>query len=349
MKRRDFLAFGAASVVVSIAAPAVHAQQKKFAGVTLRINGYGGVYDKALIENVAKPLEQSTGLKIEFIPSSSTADLAKLISNKGNPHIDLFMADSPLMPQAIAGGILETVAAADAPNLGRVLPGFREFGDYGAPFSVASIVPVYNSDTVKPPLTSFADIARPDLKGKVATFLVTGYTGWMVLLALAEGNGGSLTNLEPGYKLIAAAKENIVTTPPSSVAHLQAFTQGEAQAGTFWDGRAFEARKSGTPLQTVVAKEGIYAVTSYTNIVRGCRNKEAALAYINQLLSDQGMLAVPKALRYGPTTDVALGDLASDILINSPERAALKRQIDWKALMEQGGALSERMNRELRG
>ncbi|MET4234582.1 putative spermidine/putrescine transport system substrate-binding protein [Bradyrhizobium sp. LA6.10] len=349
MRRRDFLAIGAASALAAVAAPAVHAQQKKYSRVTLRINGYGGNYDKALIQGVAKPLEESTGLKIEYIPSGTSADLAKLISNKGNPHIDLFMADSPLMPQAIAGGILESFSTSDASNLSRVLPGFREFGDYGAPFSVASIVPVYNLNTVKQPLTSFSDIARPDLKGKVSTMPANAYTGWLVLLALAEGNGGSLANMDPAFKIIAAAKDNIVATPPSSVAQLQAFTQGEAQAGTLWEGRAYEARKSGTPLETVIAREGIYAVTSYTNIVRGCRNREAALAYINQLLSDQGMLSVPKALRYGPTTDVALGELAADILINSKERAALKRPIDWKAFMEQGPALGERMTKELRG
>lgn len=348
MKRRDFLALGAASALTAIAAPAVHGQQKKFAGVTLHINGYGGTYDKALIEGVAKPLEASTGLKVEYIPSSPSADIAKLLSNKNNPHIDLLMSDSPLIPQCIAGEILESFGTSDAPNLSRVLPGFREFGDYGAPFSVASIVPVYNADTVKPPLTSFTDLARPDLKAKVSTMPATSYTGWLVLLALAEGNGGSLANMEPGFKVIAAAKDNIIATPPSSVAQLQAFTQGEAQAGTLWDGRAYEARKSGTPMQTVIAREGIYAVTSYTNIVRGCRNKEAALAYINQLLSDQGMLSVPKALRYGPTTDVALGDLAGDILINSRERAALKRPIDWKAFMEKGPAIGERMTKELR-
>ncbi|MBT1516678.1 extracellular solute-binding protein [Bradyrhizobium sp. SRL28] len=216
MRRRDFLALGAASALAAVAAPAVHAQQKKFSGVTLRINGYGGTYDKALIEGVAKPLEESTGLKIEYIPSSPSADIAKLLSNKSNPHIDLLMADSPLIPQAIAGGILETFVASDAPNLSRVLPGFREFGDYGAPFSVASIVPVYNSNTVKPPLTSFSDIARPDLKGKVSTMPANNYTGWMVLLALAEGNGGSLANMDPAFKIIAAAKDNIVATPPNS-------------------------------------------------------------------------------------------------------------------------------------
>lgn len=238
--------------------------RRQFSGVTLRINGYGGNYDKVLIEGVARPLEESTGLRIEYIPSSTSADLAKLISNKSNPHIDLFMADSPFMPQAIAGGVLESFGTSDAPNLSRVLPGFREFGEYGAPFSVASIVPVYNANTVKQPLTSFANIARSDLKGKVSTMPANAYTGWMVLLALAEGNGGSLANMEPAFKIIAAAKDNIIATPPSSVSQLQAFTQAEAQAGILWEGRAYEAQKSGTPLKTVIAREGIYAATSYT-------------------------------------------------------------------------------------
>ncbi|MCP3380327.1 hypothetical protein NLM31_08025 [Bradyrhizobium sp. CCGUVB4N] len=102
-------------------------------------------------------------------------------------------------------------------------------------------------------------------------------------------------------------------------------------------------------METVVAREGIYAVTSSTNFVRGCRNKEAAPAYINQLLSDQGILSVPKALRFGPTTDVALGELATDILLNSRERVALKRPIDRKAFMEQSAPLGERKAKELIG
>ena len=77
--------------------------------------------------------------------------------------------------------------------------------------------------------------------------------------------------------------------------------------------------KSGTPLEAIIAQEGTYTCNSYTNIVHTRRNREAALAYINQLLFDQGMLSLPKALQYGPKTDVALGELAADILINCRE------------------------------
>lgn len=143
----------------------------------------------------------------------------------------------------------------------------------------------------------------------------------LVLLALAEGNGGFLANMEP-------AQQKNVATPPSSVTQLHSFTQSEAQAETLWDGCAYEARKSGTPLEAVVGREGICAVTAYTNIVRGCRNRKAALAYINSA-SFRPRHALHTGSAALPTTDMALGELAADILINSTERAALKRPIDW--------------------
>lgn len=45
--------------------------------------------------------------------------------------------------------------------------------------------------------------------------LANNYAGWMVLFALAEGSGGSMANMDPAFKIIAAAKDNIVATPPS--------------------------------------------------------------------------------------------------------------------------------------
>ncbi|MGY4230319.1 putative spermidine/putrescine transport system substrate-binding protein [Bradyrhizobium sp. USDA 4503] len=349
MNRRKFLKLSSISAASLVAVPPSTLNKKKFGGVTLRINGYGGLYDKALIDSVAKPLEEKTGLKIEYMASTTSADVVKLISNKGNPHIDLFMGDSPLMPQIMTADVIDPFTAAEVPNISRVLPNFREFGDYGAPFSVATIVPVYNSDTIETPLTSYSDIARRDLKGKVAIFASNQFPAFLALLALAEENGGSLTNLEPGYKVLRAAKENIVALVTSSVAHVQLFRQGEAQAGLLWDGRAYELRKTGTSMQTVVPGKGLYAITTYVSVVKGGRNKEAALAYINQMLSDDGMMGLPRTLRYGPTTDVKLDEIASEILINSPERAALKKSINWASLMQRRSEITERINKERQG
>lgn len=193
------------------------------------------------------------------------------------------------------------------------------------------------------------DIGRTDLKGKIAIPGTSIAASALVLLAFAEAKGGSVHNMEPAFKFLKEVKDNIVATPNSTVAQLQMFSQGEAQAGIFWDGRGHELRTSGIPMQTVVPKEGIYAVSTYVNLVKGGRNREAALAYVEQALSDEGQLALPKIFRFGATTDVPLGELKPEILLNSPERVAMKRKVDWAALMKQRGELSERMNKVLRG
>lgn len=349
MKRRAFLKLVTSTAAAAVAAPYVQAQSKKFAGITLRVNGYGGLYDEALRKSVAAPLEEKYGLKVQFIAGTTQADLVKLIANKNSPPFDLFMADSSYMVELLKAGVVDEIKASDVPNIARILPGFREFGDYGVPFSVASVVPVYNSKYITQPLTSYSDIARADLKGRVIIPTADQIASSLYLLGIAEENGGSISDMEPAFKVLSAARPNIVALAQTNVAEVQMFQNEEGYAGIFWDGRAHELRTKGVPVATVVPPKGIYSTTSYLNVVKGMKYAEAAHAYAEQLLSDQGMLGVPEALRYGVTTDVKLPDeLRKDLLFNSPERNALKAKIDWEKLWAARSAWIEKVNTTIR-
>ncbi|MHC1948357.1 extracellular solute-binding protein [Bradyrhizobium sp. UFLA06-06] len=349
MKRRTLIKSVAAAAASVLTAPHVKAQSKKFVGTTLRVNGYGGAWDEALTKSVAAPLEEKCGLKVQFIAGTQAADLVKLIANKDNPPYDMFMADSAYMVELLKARVIEEVKASDVPNINRILPGFREFGDYGVPFSVSSVVPVYNSKYIKQPLTSYSDIARADLAGRVVIPAPTLDTASLYLLGIAEENGGSISDMEPAFKILAAAKPNIVALAQATVAELQMFQNEEAQAGIFWDGRAHELRTKGVPIVTVVPHKGIYSVPVYINVVKGMKHPEAAHAFAEQLLSEQGMLGLPEALRYGVTTDVKLTEeLSKDLLFNSPERNALKRKVEWDKWIATRSARIEQFNKILR-
>lgn len=349
MKRRTFLKFTTAAAASALSAPYLLAQSKKFAGVTLRVNGYGGAWDEALAKSVAAPLEERHGLKVQFIAGTVAADRVKLLVNRDNPPYDLFMADSPYMVELIGNGLVEEINTSDVSNLKRILPGFREFGDYGAPYSVATVVPLFNSKYIKQPLTSYSDIARPDLKDRAVIPAPALDTTSLFLLGIAEENGGSISNMEPAYNILAAAKPNIVALAQTSVAEVQMFQGEEVYAGIFWDGRAYELRSKGVPIVTVVPPKGVYAVTSYMNIVKGTKYPEAGRAFVEQLLSDQGMLGLPGAIRYGATTDVKIPEeIRKDLLFNSPERNALKKQIDWQKWIADRSDRIERINKMLR-
>ncbi|WP_342734350.1 extracellular solute-binding protein [Bradyrhizobium sp. B117] len=349
MKKRAFLKFATTAAAGALVAPYVRAQSKKFAGITLRVNGYGGLYDEALKKSVVAPLDEKYGLKVQFIAGSTGTDLVKLIANKDQPPYDMFMADSSFMVELVKAGVVDEIKPSDVPNLKRILPGFREFGDYGVPFDIASIVPVHNSKYIRQPLTSYSDIARPDLAGRVVIAAPGQIASNLHLLAIAEENGGSVSNMEPAFKVLEAAKPNIAAFAQQTVALVQMYQNEEVYAGICWDGRAHELRTKGAPIVTVVPPKGIYSTTDYINVVKGTKYPEAAHAYAEQLLSDQGILATPQAFRYSPTTDVKLPDeLSKELLLNSPERSNLKKKIDWDTLWANRSAMIERVNRIVR-
>jgi putative spermidine/putrescine transport system substrate-binding protein len=340
------IAMGLAAVLFTTAS---FGQAKKFDGVTLHINGYGGAYDEVLKETVAKPLKEKYGLDVVYDPAGSTVAVAKLLASKDNPPYDVLMADSPGMPALLSEGVLDKLTQADVPNLGNVYPQLREFGDYGAPFLISAGVLTYNSKDVKNPPKSIRDLARPEYKGKVALMDLGSSGGVLFLAALADSNGGSVNNVEPGLNLLKTIKPNVVATFGTTVSQLQAFQQGDASLGYFWDGRVYELETKNVPLVKVAPTEGIYAVFSYVNLVKGTKNREAALAYINQALSDEAVGALVKRFTYGPTTNVKLPeDLAKKVITYGPEGVKLIKPIDWSVVAKERGAWVNRWNSVMR-
>lgn len=348
MKRRTFLKVTTAAAASAMTAPYVHAQSKKFAGITLRMNGWGGGWDAAIMKGVAAPLEEKYGLKVQLVVGTQAAQFVKLIAEKDNPPFDVFQGDSSVMVELLKADVIGEIKASDVPNAKRIVPGLREFGDYGVPFSLSAIGPAYNPKFIKQPLTSYSDMARPDLKGRVALYPAT-TTASLYLLGFAEENGGSISNMEPAWKLLEATKPNILTLVQGNTPLAQIYQSEEAYAAIFWNGGAYELKAKGFPIEFVVPTQGIFAPLTYFNVVKGMKYPEAAQAFAEQLLSDQGMLALPEAGRQDVTTDVKLPDeLRRDLLFTSPERFALRKNVDWEKWMAGRNARIDQFNRIIR-
>lgn len=347
MKRREILQMAGASAA-TLAAPAIlRAQTKRFEGITIRTNGYGGDYDRILKEFVAKPLEEKTGLKVEYQASTMAAAAAKVIAARDNPPFDMLMADSPGMPDLIASQVIEPVTVKEVPNISKLLPKVREFGDYGIPYLTNAIVLTYNTKLVKQPITSYADLARSDLKGKVGMLTPENTGGVLTLIALAESNGGSLDNMEPAFQALEKLRANISATTSATVAMLQMYEQEEVWAGPYFDGRIFSMRSKGKPMASVIPKEGIYALFNYISPVKGGKNREAVLAYMNQALSDEAVGALVEFFRYAPVTNITLKpEVAKEVIVMSA-RDQLK-QVDWTKVAKVRGMMTERFNKAMR-
>jgi len=349
MNRRSFLKRVPLAAGLIAAPGLLRAETRQFEGVVLRLNGYGGDYDRIMTETIAKPLAEKTGMQVIYTPGTGAAAIAKIIASPSNPPYDLIICDSPAMPDLIKAQAIEKVTAAEIPAISKIRPHVREFDDYGLPFSISSMVPTYNTDKVKQPLRAFADLGRPDLKGRVAIFNLENTGGLLQFLALADSNGGSVDNVDPAFEALKRLKPNITAITPSTVNLVQLLEQEEALAAGMWDGRVYAMRKSGKPMALVEPTEGLYALRSYVSPVKGSKHPEAVKAYLQQAISDEAVAGIANFFRYGPATDVKLdASVSSDILTYGEPGIAKIKPVDWtKVAMHRSDWLT-RFNREMR-
>ena len=349
MKRRSFLKFAMAATAAPLFAPAViRAQSKKFDGVTLNTNGYGGDYDRLILNYVAKPLEERTGLKVNIRASETTSAVAQAIAAKSNPPYDLILTDSPTMPQLMTADIIEPVSPKNISNLSKLLPKVREFGDYGVPFLTNAMILTYNTKFVKEPVTSYAELKRPDLKGHVGMLSVANSGGVLSLIALAESNGGSVDNIEPGLKALSDMRDSFATITPATVALQQLLEQNEVWAAPFYDGRIYASRSRGVPLGYAIPKEGIYSVNNYWNPVKGTKKQDAVFAFIEQAVSDEAIGPMVDFFGYAPCTDLKIPPEMAKKIVLSGENRKFQKPVDWAKVAKNRGKWMEEFDKAMR-
>lgn len=343
MDRRDLLKLSAAAA--SISCPAIlRAQDKQFAGMTLSINGYGGDWDRIMQECIVAPLERKTGLQVVFTPGTSPAALAKVLAAPENPAFDILMVDSPVMPEILRTQAAAPVTSSDVKRIAKALSGTREFGDYGVPLGMPSIVLARNTKSVNTTIRSFADLARPDLKDRVGLFNIENTVGLMQLIAIAEANGGSVDNIDPGFTALAKLKPNVATITSSTVNMLQLLEQDEVWAAPFFDGRVISLQKAGKPFEMIEPAEGTYSVVSYLNPVKTSKKTEAIYAFMEEALSGEYPAALASFFGYRPAVEVNMPSEVADRMLKPKNQ----KSVDWTKVAANRGAWLNRFNKEFR-
>ncbi|HXJ83390.1 MAG TPA: ABC transporter substrate-binding protein [Candidatus Methylomirabilis sp.] len=321
---------------------------KEFDGITLNVSSFGGGFDEVLKATVATPLKEKYGLTVVYHPGTGLQSIAKVMAARDQPPLDVLMIDSPSMPTVIEAGIVEPITEQDVPSLRSLHRQGREFGAYGAGFCFAPLVMSYNTQRVKTPPAAFADLARPEYKGRAAMFNLENNGGVLTLLALAESSGGGVNNVAPGFAKLREIKPNLVSTPSAPPALAQLFQQGEAWVAANWLGRVLALQADGFPVEVVVPREGLYAMVTYVNVVKNTKVRAAALKYVEQQISAEASLGMAQKFFYAPTNaSVKLpDDLARKVLLYGDNLTKIK-VADWAAVAKNRGAWIEQWNREM--
>ncbi|EHL95387.1 Tat pathway signal sequence domain protein [Acetobacteraceae bacterium AT-5844] len=345
-RRSTLQALTGLGIAAGLARPAL-AQSR-----TLTVSTWGGVTEEGLKAYVQSEFERLTGARIAYDIGGQGARYNKLLAQRANPPADVFFSTDEAVVAGQKAGVLTTAARKNVPNIAdiegwaqTVKAGNTDETIAGAPYTLIAYGLGYNPELVKEPVTSWADLWRPEFRGKLAfASPVHSQMPAFVILA-AEMAGGSAENPDAGFKKLAELKPSKLTVFWTDWAPLA--KSGDVTLGTEFDYYLESMKDQKYPISYVIPKEKGIGVPEYVSVVKNTRNQELAEVFLNLML-DPKVQADFAAATYSGTTNrkavlpeavrarCACGATVDQLRFFDPELFAARRAL-W----------TERMNLEV--
>lgn len=309
----------------------------------------GGTLEKVLRKSWIEPFEKKNNAKAIVVTGLTMENLAKLRAQKGNPQIDVVGFDPPGAIPAANEGLLETLDPERIPNMKDHYPWAIQKDRLYVTQWLSNQVLAYNTKFIKEPPKSWADLWKPEYKGKVLLpDISTSHGVFFVSIISKMQTGGDLYNTEAAFAKLKTLRPNVLTFWTSHDQVAQLLNSGEAWIVPWTSDRALTQVAAKAPVAVTVPKEGAIYFTSHLGIAKGTKNKALAEKYVDTAISAEAQLMNAQEAFLGPANSkVKLeGYLAKNLAYGDQLKVLVAP--DWNKLDQFRDQWTERWNREIR-
>lgn len=335
--RRNLLTTMASALVAPLATPALAKTRERLVVMT-----YGGGFEAAMRDKVVPAFEAAHPYAVTLVVSDDTALVPKLVASRGRAPFDVFSANDDAGIMLRGAGLLAPDQSPNLPELANIYDSMKP------PHSVIYGTTVYRYDlvyrTAAFPVapTSWNDLWRPGLT--VGVPYVSQSYGLTFLYLAALMNGGSGTNLDPGFAAIKRLGKIKVYKNVSQ--GLSMFQQGEIDAALYYSHRGQQLIDLGLPIARAQPREGVFAQRTGTQIPRGTGNLAGAVAWVRTSLSVPYQAALMEQFYSPANRTVPVPPTLQDKLITGDAVVAALWDPPWEELLPQRDAILDRWTRE---
>lgn len=262
-----------------------------FEGQELKVSTFS--FNAELLQkNVYDPFMEATGCKLIVEGGKNAERVTKIKETPANYDVviigDAFVAD------LIDADLLEKMDYSTLGNMDALYDNAKTpFGaEYGPAYTFNRLGIVYDKSTCPIEITSWADLWNPELEGSIAIPDITTTSGPLFYYATAK-----MAGLTPGqdddaiFAKMAELKPNVMKTYTSANDTITMLNQGEISVAVLLDFSYTAAKSASEDYVWVDPSEGNYSGYNTLNIIKGCENKELAMAFIDFYLSKEVQLA----------------------------------------------------------
>lgn len=319
--RRQFLLTGAAVALAGCRRPASSARQ-------LRIFVYAGGHEATMRETFVDRFEEVTGAKA-ILDAGWWDAIPKLkASPPGQPAYDLVITDATQGYPAIKDGLFAQLNLANVPNHKNLAPSAldnRVFRDrYALPYPDAVMTLAYERTLARPAPTTWGDLLRDDLRGKIAlynSFYMTLYT-FACMKAAEDNKPGTArdmvkTDLQGVLRYAKEQRDRVKFWWPTTTDMILALTRKDCAAGNVQSPEMLQALRSEKALGAMVPDHDRVFVQVMWAIPADTPNHDLAEQAINLIFSEEMQLAFARRGSATAVLSVAKRMAAEDALWKS--------------------------------
>jgi len=323
--------------------------QRGFAADELVAATFGGTWANVQKQVLAPYFTKRSGATVVQSPMLATEQIAKLTAAKGGQvPFDVAMLDEGPALEAIDAGLIAPYDAAKSPNFVILHPQFK--GEYGPAITMQAIGIAYNPKTVKTPPMSWADLWKPEYKGRVGITSLASTLGLAFLLDINRLEGGNEASMDKAFAKLKTLLPNLAAVSANFGAHGALFQQGEIDIGVQNFNFAEELKAKGVPIEFVRVSTGTPAWKTTMHVVKGALKPDLAYAYIDSQLAPEVQSAMQKSpWNVIPTSSkVPYEGLVASKIAKDPADLDKMVFFDWKKVNQGRAAWTQQFNREIR-
>lgn len=345
ISRRTFhkTVLGGGAAAIAGGAPAVLRAQER----ELILISYGGKLQEPHRWLADRMEKRHPGLKIRLVPSESQDVVAQIKAAQGYSPYDAMPNGEPPHLIGIKDGYIQKVEPEKIPNYRNVYPEFvRKSQGYGVPVTYSLIGLAYNTQLVKNPPASWADLWKPEYKGLVGVPRASSNLGLGYLAIVAKVFGGSEDRLDPAFQKTKELKPVVGRTPTILT---QLMERAEIGVAPLWNNDTATLVEKGMPIRFVKPDPGPVAIISFFSAISRTRQLDLVNEWLNDILSPEYQAhAADRPYYFGPTVKgVAVPEAAKPYTPATPEEVLKLQTVDWTKIVPVRGQIVDRFDREL--
>lgn len=293
---------------------------------TLNIYSWADYYDPEVLAE----FEKKYNCRVNYdVYSNNEELLAKM--QAGGAQFDIIQPSDYMVTTMIQLKMLEKLDKEKMPNIGNLIdslkhPDYDKDQTYTVPYVWGITGIAYNKRYVKEPITSWADLWKPEYKGHIILLNDNREVFSLALKKMGKSNNSEDPNIvAAAFKELKLLNDNVLAYDTEN--NKQKMISEEAWIAQMWSGDASFCNVENPNIQFVVPKEGTLIWADNIAIPKGAKNKELAEQFINFIYDPQ---VSARNFNYNrlPNANAKAIPLMNKDIVDSPILTQAKAQSD---------------------